>query len=292
MPSSVAVQVGSRPRGPTVGGEWLDGRRPGPSGHVAGPCRDRTPGCRTPTALAVRAEGVGLLSGVARRAEASRWRDLPTAVLMLAPSLVILGVFVVYPLGRAVWLGHSAATPRARTARPTAGTSTSTSPAATSSCDALLGDRQVRPAHRADRAGARRRPGRARRQVPARPRRLPLHLLVDDRHVGRRGQPDVAVPAAARHRRAVQRRLDRRPVPGRQVARACCATRARRWRRSPRRASGPASGSRSCSSRPGCRASPATSTRRPSSTAPAASAASGASRCRCSARRCCSSSSC
>ena len=52
------------------------------------------------------------------------------------------------------------------------------------------------------------------------------------------------------------------------------------------------SGSRSCSSRPGCRASPATSTRRPSSTAPVASGGSGASPCRCSARRCCSCSSC
>ena len=39
----------------------------------------------------------------------------------------------------------------------------------------------------------------------------------------------------------------RRPLPGDQVARACCATRARRWRPSPRRASGPASGSRSSS---------------------------------------------
>ena len=35
-----------------------------------------------------------------------RWRDLPAAVVMLAPSLVVLSVFVVYPLGRAVWLGQ------------------------------------------------------------------------------------------------------------------------------------------------------------------------------------------
>ena len=35
-----------------------------------------------------------------------RWRDLPAALLMLAPSLVILGTFVLYPLVRAVWLGH------------------------------------------------------------------------------------------------------------------------------------------------------------------------------------------
>ena len=41
-----------------------------------------------------------------RRSTASRWRDLPTAVWMLAPSVVILSVFVVYPLGRAVWLGQ------------------------------------------------------------------------------------------------------------------------------------------------------------------------------------------
>ncbi|MEO6157046.1 MAG: sugar ABC transporter permease [Ilumatobacteraceae bacterium] len=33
-------------------------------------------------------------------------RDVPAAVMMLAPSLVLLVVFVFYPLGRAVWLGH------------------------------------------------------------------------------------------------------------------------------------------------------------------------------------------
>jgi ABC-type sugar transport system permease subunit len=37
---------------------------------------------------------------------ARRWRDLPAAVLLLAPSFVILSVFVLYPLGRAVWLGQ------------------------------------------------------------------------------------------------------------------------------------------------------------------------------------------
>lgn len=35
-----------------------------------------------------------------------RWRELPIAVGMLAPSAVILGMFVVYPLVRAVQLGH------------------------------------------------------------------------------------------------------------------------------------------------------------------------------------------
>src|SRR5262245_41009201 len=35
-----------------------------------------------------------------------RWRDLPAAALLLAPSLIILSVFVLYPLGRAVWLGQ------------------------------------------------------------------------------------------------------------------------------------------------------------------------------------------
>ncbi|MGI9029698.1 MAG: carbohydrate ABC transporter permease [Ilumatobacteraceae bacterium] len=43
----------------------------------------------------------------ARRSTVSRWRDLPMAVLMLAPSAVILGAFVLYPLGRAVWLGST-----------------------------------------------------------------------------------------------------------------------------------------------------------------------------------------
>ena len=35
-----------------------------------------------------------------------KWRELPIAVGMLAPSAVVLGVFVVYPLVRAVQLGH------------------------------------------------------------------------------------------------------------------------------------------------------------------------------------------
>ena len=35
-----------------------------------------------------------------------RWRELPIAVGMLAPSAAILGMFVVYPLVRAVQLGH------------------------------------------------------------------------------------------------------------------------------------------------------------------------------------------
>jgi ABC-type sugar transport system permease subunit len=35
-----------------------------------------------------------------------RWRDVPAAALMLAPSAALLGIFVVYPLGRAVWLGR------------------------------------------------------------------------------------------------------------------------------------------------------------------------------------------
>ena len=39
-----------------------------------------------------------------RRTE--RWRDLPAAIVMLAPSLILLSVFVLYPLVRAVWLGQ------------------------------------------------------------------------------------------------------------------------------------------------------------------------------------------
>ena len=35
-----------------------------------------------------------------------RLRDVPAAILMLAPSLVILAIFVFYPLGRAVFLGR------------------------------------------------------------------------------------------------------------------------------------------------------------------------------------------
>jgi sn-glycerol 3-phosphate transport system permease protein len=35
-----------------------------------------------------------------------KWRDMPIAVGMLAPSVVLLGLFVVYPLVRAVQFGH------------------------------------------------------------------------------------------------------------------------------------------------------------------------------------------
>jgi ABC-type sugar transport system permease subunit len=35
-----------------------------------------------------------------------RWRDAPLALAMLGPSLLVLGIFVLYPLGRAVWLGQ------------------------------------------------------------------------------------------------------------------------------------------------------------------------------------------
>jgi ABC-type sugar transport system permease subunit len=41
------------------------------------------------------------------RSNKSRWRDAPTATWMLAPSLVILSAFVLYPLGRAIWLGQT-----------------------------------------------------------------------------------------------------------------------------------------------------------------------------------------
>ena len=47
-------------------------------------------------------------AGVERSGPRSRWRgqDLGLAVVMLAPSALILGLFIVYPLGRAVWLGQ------------------------------------------------------------------------------------------------------------------------------------------------------------------------------------------
>ena len=68
-----------------------------------------------------------------RVATASPLARPPAAILLLAPSAVILGVFVVYPLGRAMWLGQQRCDVRATTARRTAGTSTSTCSAASSS---------------------------------------------------------------------------------------------------------------------------------------------------------------
>ena len=36
----------------------------------------------------------------------SKWREMPAAVLMLAPSFIVISVFVLYPLVQAIWLGH------------------------------------------------------------------------------------------------------------------------------------------------------------------------------------------
>ena len=95
---------------------------------------------------------------------------------------------------------------------------------------AAVGDGQVRPAHGAGRARARRRAGRARRQVPAAASGVFRAIFSSTIATS------VAVASlmwlfllAARRRRAGQRRLDRRHLPGGQGARACCATRARRW---------------------------------------------------------------
>jgi len=38
--------------------------------------------------------------------EPRRWRDGALAAALLAPSFAVLSLFVLYPLGRAVWLGH------------------------------------------------------------------------------------------------------------------------------------------------------------------------------------------
>jgi ABC-type sugar transport system permease subunit len=44
--------------------------------------------------------------GRSAAANRQRWRNLPIGMAMLAPSLVILVTFVLYPLVRAVWLGQ------------------------------------------------------------------------------------------------------------------------------------------------------------------------------------------
>ena len=82
-----------------------------------------------------------------------------------------------------------------------------------------VGDDQVRPADGADRARARCRLGRTRRQVPARARCVPVHLHLDRRNVRRRRQLDVVVPLATRCRRAGERRVVRRPLSRHQGAR-------------------------------------------------------------------------
>ncbi len=40
------------------------------------------------------------------RRSGRRWADFPLAMAMILPSAVILGLFVLYPLGRAMWLGQ------------------------------------------------------------------------------------------------------------------------------------------------------------------------------------------
>ncbi len=47
----------------------------------------------------------------------TRRRETGLAALMLAPSLAILGVFVLYPLGKAVWLGHQRCNSQGRKCR-------------------------------------------------------------------------------------------------------------------------------------------------------------------------------
>ena len=216
----------------------------------------------------------------------------PPAILMLAPSAVILGVFVDLPArSRRCGSGTSAATCRRQLPLQRAGTSTSTCSAATSSSTPSWVTIKFAADHRAARPRARRRSRRARRQVPARHRRVPGHLLVDGRHVGRRRQPDVAVPAAADVGVLANIGWIADAVPGRSRRPGCCATPA------PRSASVAAVerlGQPRVHVHPRHRRaagrSRATSTRRPWSTAPAASAGSGQHhRCRCSGRRCCSS---
>lgn len=46
-----------------------------------------------------------------------RWRDMPLAVVMLAPSLVVLVTFVLYPLARAIWLGQQRCNVQGRNCR-------------------------------------------------------------------------------------------------------------------------------------------------------------------------------
>ena len=173
----------------------LDGPRWRRSGDV------RSPSVRTVTSTAMRRQ---------------RWRNLPVALAMLAPSLVMLVTFVLYPLGKAIWLGHQRCDiqgeqlPVERVGPVLGRVPQRRVP------ERPARHHQVRADHGAARSGARRRTGGARRQVAARGRPVPRRVLVDGGHVGRGRQPDVAVPAPARDRRAVQRRVDQRPVPRRQ----------------------------------------------------------------------------
>lgn len=53
-----------------------------------------------------------------------RLRDIPLAFAMLGPSLLVLLTFVLYPLGKAVWLDNKRAMCRERIANRLAGANT------------------------------------------------------------------------------------------------------------------------------------------------------------------------
>ena len=242
------VTVAGRATRPRDAGDLRCGRVPASSCVRVPRCRRRRSAPRSgstpprPTATAsTRSHDTGSIER--SRCVKRKWRDLPIAVGMLVPSASILGVFVVYPLVRAIWLGHLRCDATGRRAERAGGTSTSTSSAATSSSTRL-----------ATRHGC---------AVMTVPVGLVLGVglaVLADKHIRGVGffrtifsstvatsvavAPGVVRPAAARSRRAARSAPRDHPVvksPGPAAGRA---PRSRQWRSA---ASGPASGSRSSS---------------------------------------------
>ena len=189
---------------------------------------------------------LSLLSRAVSDASVERWRDLPAAMLMLAPSLVLLSVFVLYPLGRAMWLGQQRCNAQGKNCRSNGWDQYIDVDPQQRVPRRRRRHVQVRPDHRADRARPRRRP-RCRSPTSTCAASAPSAAIFSSTVA-----TSVAVASlmwcfllATERRRAVQRRLDQRSVPGRSSSRGCSTTKARPSRPSPRRASGRASGSRS-----------------------------------------------
>ena len=143
------------------------------------------------------------------------WREVPTALVMLLPSMVLLGTFVIYPLVRAVFLGRERCDALGNHCT-TNGWHQYVDVFRSSRVPAL--DRREHQVRADDRADRRRCSASASAILADKQLRghrpVPHRLLLDRRHVGRRRLADVVLPAATRHRRARQHRLVEPPVPG------------------------------------------------------------------------------
>ncbi|MEJ7719397.1 MAG: hypothetical protein WKF58_02655 [Ilumatobacteraceae bacterium] len=172
-----------------------------------------------------------------------QWRDLPTGLVMIAPSALVLGAFLVYPLVKTVSLGRQRCNESATRCVTTGWDQYSDVWRSEEFQQALWVTGKFTLLVVPIGPRARHRPRDARRPLPARHRHLPCDLLLHRGHVGRRGEPHVVLLAAARRRRHPQHRLGGGPVRRREGA----GTAARPGHRARRRWRCPACGQGSAS---------------------------------------------